>query len=213
MAKTTSTAQRIGYAIILVILMGGTLGAFVLTAYQAANPDPKELASRQEFINLQNKLRDYQNKMAAWQKKISDKYSPTYLAQFKEYEKVKQAFNAESVKELTTKDLKLGSGAEIKADTKYYAYYIGWLPDGKVFDSSLKDGKLAAPIEGRGLIEGWNKGVLGMKIGGVRELTIPAKLAYGEAGSGSIPANSPIKFVVMAIPPLTAEEEAERPQI
>jgi FKBP-type peptidyl-prolyl cis-trans isomerase len=63
------------------------------------------------------------------------------------------------------------------------------------------------------MIEGWNQGVLGMKIGGVRELTIPAELAYGETGSGKIPANSPIKFVLMTIPPLTAEEVAERPQL
>ena len=49
---------------------------------------------------------------------------------------------------------------------------------------------------------GWYDGVEGMKIGGVREVTIPAGLAYGETGSGEdIPPNTPIKFLIMAIPP------------
>lgn len=50
------------------------------------------------------------------------------------------------------------------------------------------------------MIKGWSQGVIGMKIGGVRELTIPYDLAYGETGSGDkIPANTPLKFVIMLI--------------
>ena len=208
---TTSIKQRIGYAIILLVMVGGTLGGFILMTYQAANPDSKALAQKQEMADLQKKWAKYQQETAAWQAQIAAKYSPIYYDQFKDYQNANQAYNTESVKELTTKDLKVGDGVEITADTKYYAYYIGWLPDGTVFDSSFDDGKLKAPLEGRGLIDGWNKGVLGMKIGGVRELTIPANLAYGDKSAGKVPANSPIKFVVLAIPPLTDEELASKP--
>lgn len=203
-----STVKRIGYLIILIVMIGSMVGAYVLTAYQAMNPDPETEASRREINELQQRLAKYQ----AWQTEIAQKYSAQYYGEFQTYEKVNQAYNAESVKELKTVDLKVGAGAEITAETAYQAYYIGWLPSGEVFDSSFDGDKLKMPYSGRS-IEGWNKGVLGMKIGGVRELTIPANLAYGESGSDKIPANSPIKFVVMVIPPLTAEEVAERPQL
>ena len=50
------------------------------------------------------------------------------------------------------------------------------------------------------MINGWKEGVIGMKLGGVRELTIPAAKAYGSQSAGDkIPANAPLKFVVMAI--------------
>lgn len=204
-----STAKRIGYLIILIVMVSGMVGAYVLTAYQAINPDPEAEASRREINELQQRLAGYQ----AWQSKIAKAYSDKYYPEFKTYEKSNQAYNAESVKELKKVDLKVGDGAEVTADTSYQAYYIGWLPNGDVFDSSFDGEKLKMPLEGGNMIDGWNQGVLGMKIGGVRELTIPANLAYGETGSGTIPANSPIKFVLMAIPPLTAEEIAERPQL
>jgi FKBP-type peptidyl-prolyl cis-trans isomerase len=77
----------------------------------------------------------------------------------------------------------------------------GWNPKGVVFDQSISDGKLIAPIAGGNLITGWNEGVIGMKIGGVRELSIPSDKAYGSTGSGdNIPPNTPIKFIVMIIP-------------
>lgn len=208
---TTSIKQRIGYGIVLLVMVGGTIGGFILMTYQAANPDSTTLAQNQELAALQEKWTKYQQETAVWQEQIAAKYSPIYYDQFKEYQNVNQAYNAESVKELTTKDLKIGDGAEITAESRYQAYYIGWLPDSTVFDSSFSNGTLKSPIEGGNLIEGWNQGVLGMKIGGVRELTIPANLAYGEQGAGSIPANSPIKFVVLAVPPLTDEELASKP--
>ena len=61
------------------------------------------------------------------------------------------------------------------------------------------------------MIGGWKKGIVGMKIGGVRELTIPSAQAYGEEGSGDdIPANTPLKFVVLAVPSIS---EPEMPQL
>ena len=98
-----------------------------------------------------------------------------------------------------------GDGAEVKNDTKFSVYYIGWNAKGEVFDQSIADGKLKAPLNLDGpanmlVIQGWKEGLVGMKIGGVRELTIPADKAYGKQSQGDkIPTNSPLKFVVMAI--------------
>ena len=106
-----------------------------------------------------------------------------------------------------------GDGAEVKDDTKFAVYYIGWNAKGEVFDQSIADGKLKAPFAINGpantaVIQGWKEGLVGMKIGGVRELTIPADKAYGSQGQGDkIPANAPLKFVIMAI-----EKPAEIPQ-
>ena len=84
---------------------------------------------------------------------------------------------------------------------------------GEIFDQSINSGKLKAPFAVNGpahtsVIQGWKEGLIGMKIGGVRELTIPADKAYGNKSQGDkIPANSPLKFVVMAI-----EKPAEIPR-
>ena len=104
----------------------------------------------------------------------------------------------------------IGEGEEINGTTKFAAYYIGWNPKGKVFDQSIDGTKLKSPLydavglnaglDSASLIEGWKEGMKGMRIGGVREITIPSDKAYGERGQGDdIPANTPIKFVVMAI--------------
>lgn len=205
-----SRKKRIGYLIALIIMAGGTIGGYILTTYQIMNPDPEELAARQDMADLQARM----NKYAEWQKKITEKYSAQYYPIFKEYEKSNKAFNAESVKELKTVDLKEGDGEAITAETAYQAYYIGWRADGKIFDSSFAGDSLKLPLEGGNMIEGWNQGVIGMKIGGVRELTIPAELAYGETGQGEdIPPNSPLKFIVMIIPPMSAEDIADRPEL
>ena len=111
------------------------------------------------------------------------------------------------MKELSSEDLVVGDGEEIKDNTAFAAYYIGWNPKGKVFDQSIKDGKLDAPfavesgLKSASVITGWKEGIKGMRLGGVRELTIPSDKAYGEKGQGNdIPANTPLKFIVMAVP-------------
>ena len=94
-----------------------------------------------------------------------------------------------------------GGGAEIVNHSKIKAHYIGMLEDGTKFDSSYDRGEpFSFQIGLRQVIEGWEKGIMGMKIGGKRTLIIPPELGYGESGAGElIPPNSTLVFDVEII--------------
>jgi peptidylprolyl isomerase len=101
--------------------------------------------------------------------------------------------------ELKTKDLVVGTGPEAKAGDSVTVNYVGALyKNGKVFDASWKRHEPFTFTLGEGqVIAGWDKGVAGMKVGGRRELIIPAELAYKKAGRPpTIPPNSPLVFIV-----------------
>ncbi len=103
-----------------------------------------------------------------------------------------------SVTELKIEDLVVGAGAGAKAGDTISVHYTGWLENGVKFDSSLDTGE---PIEfalGQGaVIDGWDQGLVGMKVGGKRKLTIPPALGYGADGAGDlIPANATLIFEV-----------------
>ncbi len=100
--------------------------------------------------------------------------------------------------ELKIRDLKTGTGAEAVMGKKVRVHYTGWLLNGKKFDSSLDRNKPFEFTPGQGrVIDGWEKGVIGMKVGGKRELIIPPELGYGARGAGSvIPPNSTLKFEI-----------------
>lgn len=193
----TPKVQRIGIWVIAGTMLIGTVGSFAAMILQTKNDQTDRDSSAKA---MEDQMRQYQER----QKRAED-LSKTYYSQFRPYKDMVAAFEPTSGDQVTTKDLKAGDGAEITADTKYEAYYIGWLSDGTVFDSSLSDEgeTLSAPLDTSeipGIIDGWSKGVAGMKVGGVREITIPPTLGYGEKGSGStIPANSSLKFIVMII--------------
>jgi peptidylprolyl isomerase len=100
---------------------------------------------------------------------------------------------------LVTKDIIKGTGPEAKAGQPVTVNYVGALfHGGKVFDASWKRNEPFTFTLGQGaVIKGWDQGVAGMKVGGRRELVIPAALAYGPKGAGtSIPPNAPLVFVV-----------------
>lgn len=100
---------------------------------------------------------------------------------------------------LKIEDIKVGTGAEAKAGDTVTVHYTGTLTNGKKFDSSKDHGQPFTFHLGAGeVIKGWDQGVAGMKVGGVRKLTIPPDLAYGnrEVGGGLIPANSTLIFEV-----------------
>ena len=95
-------------------------------------------------------------------------------------------------------ELNEGTGTEAKAGATVSVHYTGTLTDGKKFDSSLDRGSPFSFVLGRGqVIQGWDQGVAGMKVGGKRKLTIPPELAYGARGFPPvIPPNSTLVFEV-----------------
>ncbi len=100
--------------------------------------------------------------------------------------------------QLVIDDLKLGDGAEARAGQTVTVHYVGTLTDGTQFDSSRDRGQGFSFKLGAGqVIKGWDQGVAGMKIGGLRKLTIPPELGYGDRGfPGAIPPRSTLVFEV-----------------
>ena len=188
----TSKTQRIGIWAIAVLMGVGTVGSFAMIVLQNAN-------AQRDDARVKELTAEYESKQKKHDEEVAAKYYPTVS----EYMSRPAAFNAEDVTELKTEDLVIGDGDEITEESSYKAYYIGWTPDGNIFDSSIKDGVLSNPLDVTpgGMIEGFSKGAVGMKVGGIREVTIPSAQAYGESGQGEdIPPNTPLKFVIYIIP-------------
>ncbi|MGV3526011.1 MAG: FKBP-type peptidyl-prolyl cis-trans isomerase [Candidatus Sericytochromatia bacterium] len=100
-------------------------------------------------------------------------------------------------KGLKMEDVKVGTGAEAVAGKEVVVHYTGTLTNGEKFDSSKDRGTPFSFNLGAGqVIQGWDQGVAGMKVGGVRKLTIPPELGYGSRQVGPIPANSTLLFEV-----------------
>ena len=179
----TPKAQRIGIWIIAIVLSVGTLGSFLVMGLSIDNQKIDQAAQQKlydEYLAQQNQ--------ASQANAVSSEGFGGYTA---------QAFDA-SVTKLNIEVLKQGDGAAVAASDSINYSYFGWLSDGTIFDSSKKVGKDDAPITFSlsGVISGWTEGLAGVKVGSVVKLTIPADKGYGAQGSGSIPANSPLQFIV-----------------
>lgn len=92
------------------------------------------------------------------------------------------------------KDVVIGSGPAAKTGDMLVVDYKGTLLNGKVFDQSFGKAPLSFIIGNGVLIKGWEQGVVGMKVGGKRKLTIPPSLGWGSRDMGDIPPNSTVKF-------------------
>jgi FKBP-type peptidyl-prolyl cis-trans isomerase len=95
-------------------------------------------------------------------------------------------------------DTQVGTGDEAVAGKQVTVHYTGWLETGEKFDSSRDRMQPFGFLLGDGqVIKGWDEGVVGMKVGGVRRLTIPAEMGYGARGAGGvIPPNATLVFEV-----------------
>lgn len=211
MSKTT-TKQRVAIWGILILTVFSTVALYagIVITQQNTTKESAELAQAQ--AKFDENVKTQQAKVDA---RVAEEITPKvtelsnkYYPEFSNYKDSAKSFNAASVKELTTNELKEGDGSEIMSGfTDYSMYYIGWQPDGTTFDSSFDGEALTAPLVGDGsYITGWSEGVIGMKVGGIREITIPSDKAYSESGTGTegedgyIAPNTPLKFIVMAIP-------------
>ena len=99
---------------------------------------------------------------------------------------------------LVIEDIKIGEGQEVEKFNIVTVNYTGLLEDGTKFDSSLNPGRTPFRFTvGAGqVIKGWDEGLIGMKGGGKRKLTIPPELGYGSRDNGPIPANSTLIFEI-----------------
>jgi FKBP-type peptidyl-prolyl cis-trans isomerase len=99
---------------------------------------------------------------------------------------------------LKIKDTKAGKGTAVKTGDTVTVHYTGWLMDGTKFDSSLDSGQPFTFTVGAGrVIEGWDVGLVGMKVGGTRVLTIPSQMGYGAQGyAPKIPGDATLKFEI-----------------
>ena len=98
-------------------------------------------------------------------------------------------------------DFELGDGTEVEEGQQVSVHYTGWLEDGTMFDSSLINGQPLTLALGAGqVIAGWEEGLVGMKVGGQRQLVIPPELAYGADGAGGvIPPNAILIFEIEVV--------------
>ncbi len=100
---------------------------------------------------------------------------------------------------LEVEDITVGMGQAAQSGDAIFVHYTGWLASGKKFDSSRDRGAPFSFRLGSGqVIQGWDRGLVGMQVGGVRRLTIPPEQGYGdrEVGGGLIPPNSTLIFEV-----------------
>ena len=106
--------------------------------------------------------------------------------------------NIREIQGMKIETLKEGAGAEAKNGDTVTVHYTGTLENGTKFDSSLDSGTPFSFTLGTGeVIQGWDLGVLGMKVGEKRKLTIPSELGYGPQGAGGvIPPNATLIFEV-----------------
>ncbi len=100
--------------------------------------------------------------------------------------------------ELVIDDVRIGTGdVSVKEGDTVKVHYIGTTQDGVRFDSSYDRGTpFIFTVGGGKVIEGWEKGLIGMKVGGQRILVIPGDMAYGNRQVGTIPPNAPLVFAV-----------------
>jgi FKBP-type peptidyl-prolyl cis-trans isomerase FkpA len=99
---------------------------------------------------------------------------------------------------LVYEDISVGSGEAAAAGMRVTVHYTGRLTDGSKFDSSKdRDEPFSFPLGAGRVIRGWDEGVAGMQVGGLRKLTIPPDLGYGARGAGGvIPPNATLVFEV-----------------
>lgn len=104
---------------------------------------------------------------------------------------------------VTQTDLRVGTGAEAVNGRRLFVNYTGWLQDagrpeqkGQQFDSSTGRAPFAFVLGAGQVIPGWDQGIVGMRVGGMRRLVIPPSLGYGSGGSGPIPGNATLVFDV-----------------
>ena len=199
----TSVGQRVAIIVIAVAMLGSILAGYIAIVLN----NGKSSIDQSETAGIGN------DKIAAYEAAYNEKkaklgeVSKEDFEKFIQYRSEVKAYNETAANEgiLQTKDLLIGDGRELTdGDTDYLAYYIGWCADETVFDSSFDNDKNPTAFKmaldaSQGMIEGWNAGVVGMRLGGVRRITMSGDLAYGNTTEICGGYNKPLRFLVMAV--------------
>ena len=201
----TSVKQRVGIIAIAVVMLGSIIASYAAIVINGGTSSNSSGASTANAISDEKMLQyetEYADKATEFAAATASDYN-----RFIAYKDEIAAYNetAANASGVETKDLLEGNGRELaEGDTDYLAYYVGWCADETIFDSSFDDTESPSAFNkaldaSAGMIEGWNVGVVGMKLGGVRVMTIPGELAYGENMEICGGYNKPLKFMVMAV--------------
>lgn len=179
----TSKNQRMGIWIITGALVLGTLAGFAAMI----------LVPKNEQTDQQRQEKAYEEMMAQYaeqQKEDRKKNRPLKGHEAK-------PFDGDEIEKLKVEVLEKGEGKKLKADSTISANYFGWMPDGTIFDSTNKEGK-TEPTEFAldKVIEGWAKGLTGVRVGSVVRLTVPSDMAYGDTDNGMGSPTGPLKFII-----------------
>lgn len=198
----TSGKQRVFIIVIAVLMLGSMIASYAAIIINGASSSNSNASVEIDA----NKVAEYEATYKSKAKEFSEATKNDYDKFIKYKSDVVKAYNEASANEngLKTRDLVVGSGRELKdSDKDYLAYYIGWCADEKIFDASFDDtdnptgfAMVLEPTDS--LIEGWKMGIAKMKIGGIREITIPSDLAYKDQDIACGP-NKPLKFLIMTI--------------
>lgn len=195
----TSGKQRVIFSIIAVIMIFSFIASYA--AIILANGNNTSASSKTAALVSKYEA-EYNNVAAEIPAATTD-----YFNSFAKYTSRMTAYNeaAANAGGVEVVDLEIGSGRLLESgDKNYLSFYAGWCPDETVFDSSINNINNPTAFKSvlnaeNGLIEGWELGVVGMRLGGIREITIPGELAYADQREICGGYNKPLKFIVMAV--------------
>ena len=194
----TSPKQRVAIILIAILMLGSIVASYAAIVL-AGNSASSSGISEERIAEYEAA---YNAELATFQEITQSDFE-----KFVQYKEKIVAYDeaAANTGEVKVKDRLTGSGRTLaEGDSNYLAYYVGWCADGTVFDSSFNDATnptafTKAIDPSLGMIDGWTTGVVGMKLGGVRELTIPSEKAYASNREICGGYNKPLKFLVMAV--------------
>lgn len=199
----TSVGQRVAIGIIAFFMLGSIIASYAAILVSNSSKSESSEASKLSDERMNYYQSNYSEKVKKFKEvsaKDFEKFSP-YASEVKAYNET--AANEGGVQK---RDIVKGDGRTIgEKDGDYLAYYIGWCADETIFDSSFDNNTSPTAFAKAldvsvGMIDGWYAGAEGMKIGGIREITVPGELAYADQTEICGGYNKPLKFLVMAVP-------------
>ncbi len=197
----TSPKQRIFIGVIAVAMLGSMIAGYAAMILGNSNNNNN---SSSQSISEEKKMQ-YEEAYNTTLSKFREA-SKSDFKKFIQYKNRITAYNETTAndKGVQVKDIVVGDGRKLEeGDSDYLAYYVGWCADESIFDSSFNDNENPTSFDkilsaSLGMIEGWTTGVVGMRINGIREITVPGSLAYKDQMEICGGYNKPLKFLIMA---------------